>query len=169
MAASVKSKGNEGRTAAPTSIRNNPGATECVICAKLGRTLDRCKAARNPYPLCTELDQLLTREVNERVDDFLTNQFGQTDRIKAQEMETQLKAAQETSQKVAEKKRKQISSLNEKYEQEEEREKELQKVLDKRIRTHKARQEQLSEWEGLPQVCSIKPAKVKKGMKGMKG
>jgi hypothetical protein len=84
-----------------------------------------------------------------KIDDLLTNQFGQTDHIKAQELETQLKAAQETSQKVTEEKCKQISSLNEKYKQEEEREIELQKVLDERIRTHKALQEQLSEKEGL--------------------
>jgi hypothetical protein len=139
MSVLVRSKYTQGSLTTPTNTFNNAGAPGCVTCIKLGRNLDCCKAVCGPCPLCVELDELLTRGVSQQVDDLLTTQIEQTDQIKVRdirikELEAQLKAVQETPEKLAEHKREQIDLLNQQYKQEDDKDKGCRRCSTERSR-----------------------------------
>jgi hypothetical protein len=118
MSATTKLKRNQGLPVSPTNIpKKGLGKSKCVICTKLGRVLDCCKAAHGLCSLCTEIHCLLTQEVAEHADQIsqvLTQHIEQANELRAWEahcqeleariecVEAQLKAAQDSPEKLAE-------------------------------------------------------------------
>jgi DNA repair exonuclease SbcCD ATPase subunit len=81
---------------------------------------------------------------------------------RVKELEALLNAAQETPERLAERKNPQIKELEQQYKRVDEEDKELQKVQEEKEQTLKALQGQLRANEGPAAAFTIKPVKAKK-------
>ena len=113
---------------------------ECLVCTKLGRTLDCCKAAHGPCALCADFHHLLNREVTQQVTAHAALQNEENDeawRARCDDLEAQIKILQETPEKRAQEKSGMIESLKRQTEEADAEEKRLQKYAAERRRVLK--------------------------------
>ncbi|CAA9959797.1 hypothetical protein PTMSG1_03205 [Pyrenophora teres f. maculata] len=150
MTAPMKAKGNQKRSTAPPNGHNSSSHIKCIVCAKVGRTLDCCKLLRGPCLNCTEIHQLLNREINQiasKQADLQTKQNDAAWHARCNALETQIKNLQDTSCKVAQEKNDYIKSLKRQTEEADVEDKRLKDILEERKATLKLLQKQLSDKE----------------------
>jgi len=161
--------GQQNRLVPPPKGGNSNDYINCVVCTKLGRILDCCKALRGPCLTCAEFHQLLNKEVDQQVSDQLELQIEQNDtawRTRCDDLETQIKTLRDTPQKRAQEKSDYIESLKRQAEEADAEDKRLKNILEERKETLKSLRMELSARER-PLEFTVK--EVKKGKKGKKG
>ena len=107
MVAPLELKPDPSQPTTPTNAFENTGYIECIVCTKLGRVLDCCRATHGPCSLCVEFFRLLNREVSEQVAYEVLHQNEQNDeawRARCDDLEARLEASQETPEKRAQEK-----------------------------------------------------------------
>ncbi|RMZ71246.1 hypothetical protein GMOD_00005771 [Pyrenophora seminiperda CCB06] len=129
---------------------NNDGVVGCIICAKLGRTLDCCKALHGPCPLCVQFHELCQQ----------LEQYDIPWRASSDDDNKQIKTLQEMSDE--------IESLKQQVKRIDAEVKKLEEVLEEKKKMLKSSEEQLNAGDVRLEFIIKEKKKGNKGKKGRK-